>query len=933
MTNFDFLKSDKQFEAIADAAIAAENVLHIDRDSCVLSCRRAMELAVKWMYSVDKALKPPYQDNLVTMINDRDFRDIVGTDIWRRMDFIRKMGNVSAHEDKKITLEQAELCLENLFVFLDFVACCYGKNYTRSSFRKELLELTPQEALGFAGKSDINLEKLMEENKALKEELTARRAEQQQTYVPNPLALSEFGTRKIYIDAMLADAGWQEGKDWLSDFELPGLPGQSEKQVADYVLLGSDNVPLAVIEAKRTIADAAKGRQQAKLYADILEQKYHRRPVIFLTDGFETRITDNIYPERRCAAVYSKGDLKKLFTLQASRTSPIAAAVNKTVAGRGYQEEAVKAVCNAFDSQHRRKALLAMAAGSGKTRTVFALCDVLLKHGWVKNILFLSDKENLVAQAKRSFEKVLPDVSVTNLCEKNKNYTARCVFSSYQAMYEAIDGARGAGGRIYTSGHFDLVICDEAHRSVLNKYRDIFTYFDAFLVGLTATPKDEINKETYEAFEQENGEPTYCYSLSQAVKDGYLVPFEKAETRLGFREQGVAYDELPEDEKQTYEDTFGSENGELSDVGDSSAFNEWIFDGNTVREALRILMTDGLKIDYGNKLGKTIIFAKNRSHAEKICEVFRKEYPQLPGFAAVMDDRTDHGQSALDDFRSPEKLPQIAVSAGMLDTGVDVPGVLNLVFFKKVMSKARFRQMIGRGARPCRNLMDGRDKETFRIFDFCGNFEFFRMNHDAPASGAVSLTGEVFRLKSQLAFKLQDFACQTPELIALRQSLVQDMVKKVRELNRENFAVRQHLKYVETYADSESYELLSCEDTLLMGQELAPLITPDDDDAKTLRFDVLVYAMELARLAGKKYDGAGEDLLKVASAIASVTDVPEITAQSGLLEKIRRTGYAESAGIPELEHIRKSLRGLMKHVPPAAIHYTTNPDDDILLTD
>ncbi len=933
MTNFDFLKSDKQFESFADAAIAAENVLHIDRDSCVLSCRRAMEFAVKWMYSVDKELKMPYQENLVSMINDGDFRDIVGTDIWRRMDFIRKTGNISAHGGKKITPEQAELCLENLFVFLDFVACCYGKNYTQSSFKKELLELTPQEALNFAGKSDVDLEQLMEENKSLKEELTARRAEQQQTYVPKPLELSEFGTRKIFIDTMLADAGWQEGKDWLNEYELPGMPNQSEKGFADYVLFGDDGKPLALIEAKRTCADVAKGRQQAKLYADILEQKYHRRPVIFLTNGFETRITDNIYPERRCAAFYSKRDLEKLFNLQTLRTSLKNVTVNKNIAGRYYQEGAIKAVCDAFDRKNRRKALLVMATGSGKTRTVIALCDILLQHGWIKNILFLADRNSLVTQAKRSFENLLPDLSVTNLCEDKGNYTAHCVFSTYQTMYNVIDAAHDEEGKLFTSGHFDLVICDEAHRSVYNKYRDIFTYFDAPLVGLTATPKDEIDKNTYEVFELENGVPTYGYELSQAVKDGYLVDFMSVETRLKFIEQGIVYDELSDEDKRVYEDTFENENGELPESIGSSAMNEWIFNEDTIKEVLHILMTDGLKIDYGNKLGKTIIFAKNHNHAEKIFEVFNKEYPHLPGFAKVIDNHINYAQSAVDEFSNPKKLPQIAISVDMLDTGIDVPEVLNLVFFKKVMSKAKFWQMIGRGTRLCSNLLDGKDKEKFYIFDFCGNFEFFRMNNGKPTPNMIALQGAIFHLKSQITFKLQDLAYQTPELIALRQSLVEDMVRKVRELNKQNFAVRQHLKYVETYANPENYSLLSYEDTLLMGQELAPLITPDDDDAKALRFDALLYGIELAYLVGKKYAKARTDLFKKVSAIASVANIPEIAAQSDLIEKILHTDYVENAGINEFEHIRESLRDLMKYIPTPKIRYDTNFADEILSVD
>ena len=933
MTNFDFLTSDPQFNTFSSVAVSAEKILHIDPAASILNCRRAMEFAIKWMYSVDGELVMPYQDSLVSLMNAEDFRDIVGADIWRRMDFIRRIGNNAAHTGKKITEEQAALCLENLFVFLDFVAYCYAEHYTEGHFDRSLLTQPAEPpAAPVQETPEVDLDALMAENAALKEQLTARRAEQQQTYVPKPLDLSEYKTRKIYIDTMLTDAGWTEGKDWLNEVELPGMPNKSEVGYADYVLYGDDGRPLAVIEAKRTCVDVSNARQQAKLYADLLEKKYHRRPVIFLTNGFETHIIDNLYPERKCAAIYSKRDLEKLFNLQTMRTSLKNVMVDRNIAGRYYQEGAIKATCDAF-ARSRRKALLVMATGSGKTRTVIALCDVLLQHGWVKNILFLADRNSLVTQAKRSFVNLLPDLSVTNLCEEKDNYTAHCVFSTYQTMYNVIDSVQDEEGKLFTCGHFDLVICDEAHRSVYNKYRDIFNYFDAPLVGLTATPKDEIDKNTYDIFELENGVPTYGYELAQAVKDGYLVDFLSVETKLKFIEQGIVYDELSDEDKQAYEDTFEDENGDLPERIASSALNEWIFNEDTIRQVLNTLMTNGLTIDYGSKLGKTIIFAKNHTHAEKILAVFHKEYPHLPGFAKVIDNYMTYAQSAIDEFSDPKKLPQIAISVDMLDTGIDVPEVLNLVFFKKVMSKAKFWQMIGRGTRLCPGLLDGKDKDKFYIFDFCGNFEFFRMNKGKPTANMIALQGAIFHLKAQIAFKLQDLAYQTADLIDFRKALVENMVRKVRELNRENFAVRQHLKYVELYANPDSYNALTYEDTLMMGQELAPLITPEDDDAKALRFDALMYGIELAYLAGKKYGKARSDLMKKVSAVASVANIPEIMAQSELIDKILHTDYVENAGVNEFEYIRENLRDLMKYIPKTVLRYDTNFDDEILSMD
>lgn len=937
MTNFDFLKLEPKFDSFSDDAISAEKILPIDVKSSAVTCRRAMELAIKWMYSVDTYLNKPWDEKLATLMSTDDFRGIVDPELLARMHFIRKIGNSAAHGDKKITEDAALVCLENLFYFMDFVAYCYADNYTKPNFSRESIGKAESGSVEVAGTSnhsidvEIKLEQLMKENADLREQLTSKREEQQPTYAPKPLEFSEFKTRKIYIDLMLEDAGWIEGKNWINEYEVLGMPNKSGVGFADYVLCGDDGSILAVVEAKKTCVDVAKGRQQAKLYADLIAQRQGCRPVVFLTNGFDMRIIDNQYPERKVAAFYSKRDLEKLFNLQRTRSSLQNIRVDKNIADRYYQEAAIKSVCEGFGKKNRRKTLLVMATGSGKTRTVIALCKVLLEQGWVKNILFLADRTSLVTQAKRNFVNLLPSLSVTNLSEEKDNYAAHCVFSTYQTMMNCIDEVSDNEGKLFTAGHFDLVICDEAHRSIYNKYKEIFNYFDAPLVGLTATPKDEIDKNTYEVFELENGVPTYGYELAQAVKDGYLVDFISVETTLKFIENGIVYDDLSDADKQLYEETFEDEDGVMPENISSSALNEWIFNTDTIREVLNVVMTNGLKVDYGNKIGKTIIFAKNHRQAEKILEVFNKEYPHLNNYAKVIDNYMTYAQSAIDEFSDPSKLPQIAISVDMLDTGIDVPEVLNLVFFKKVMSKAKFWQMIGRGTRVCPELIDGADKKQFYIFDFCRNFEFFRMNKGKAVANKPSLQSALFNLHFDMAYKLQDGQYQTDDLIQYRNELVDYMVGKVGELNRENFAVRQHLRYVDQYAQVSGYQALTYEDTLVVKDELAPLIQPDDDDdIAALRFDALMYGIELACLIGEKHERAKRDVRYRVAGIYEVANIPEIAAQSDLLVKLLHTDYLDNADIHEFEHIRKSLRNLMKYMPRKGRTYDTNFDDEIL---
>lgn len=948
MTNFDFLKKEPKFDDFSEIAISAERILAIDYSASILNCRRAMEFAVKWMYSVDRSLVKPWDDKLVNLIRTEEFRDIVDVNLWNRMDFIRKMGNMAAHEGKKMKREQAELCLENLYIFLDFVAYCYADEYVEGKYNPKLVEQETDAATKVVNNAEIEkalreaehvakererkLEQLLKENTALREELTSRREEQKQTYVPKPLDISEYKTRKIYIDAMLQDAGWQENVNWFNEYEISGMPNKSGVGYADYVLCGDDGRILAIIEAKRTCVDVSKGRQQAKLYADLIEKKQGRRPVVFLTNGFDTRIEDNQYPERKVAAIYSKRDLEKLFNLQCMKSKLRNVSIDKNIVDRYYQEAAIKSVCDAFGEKNRRKALLVMATGSGKTRTVIALCKVLLEHGWVKNILFLADRNSLVTQAKRSFVNLLPEFSVTNLCEEKDNQSAHGVFSTYQTMMHCIDEIHDEEGKLFTCGHFDLVICDEAHRSIYNKYKDIFHYFDAPLVGLTATPKDEVEKNTYDIFELESGVPTYGYELAQAVEDGYLVDFVSIETKLKFLEEGITYDELSSEEKEIYEDTFKDEGGNLPEVIGASALNDWVFNEDTIKEVLHILMSEGRRVDYGNKIGKTIIFAKNHRHAEKIYEIFGREYPNLKNYANVIDNYTNYVQSAIDEFSDPQKLPQIAISVDMLDTGIDVPEVLNLVFFKKVMSKAKFWQMIGRGTRLCPNLLDGKDKDKFYIFDFCGNFEFFRMHAKGKeVPNGITVQGAIFQLEFEIAYKLQALEYQTERLKAFRSLLVQHMAGKVRELNRDNFAVRQHLKYVDIYASESNYTMLTYEDSLNVKSELVPLIEPERDDAKALRFDVLLYGVELAYLEGKKYTRGRRELINKVSSLANISNIPEVQAQETLIHNILHTDYLDTAGVEEFEQIRLALRDLIKYIPRSESWFVEiNFTDEIL---
>ena len=942
MTNFNFLKSDPQFSTFADTAIQAELVLPISPAFTATGSRTALEFAVKWLYSVDNSLEKPYEDKLVTLLNTEDFKGLLPSGLLLKLDYIRKLGNNATHNPGGVTYDQAMLSLENLHSFMSFVAYCYGVDYEETTFNKSLTSETKptvEPVASPAAQPEVDFETLLNENFPKREKLTAKRIHQlKQGYTVKPMDFTEEQTRKAYIDVMLQDAGWQKGKNWIDEYKIDEMPNKSGYGIADYVLFGDDGMPLAVIEAKRTSANVEKGRQQAVLYADFLEKKFGQRPILFLTNGYETRIwSDKYYPERPVSGIYSKRDLEKEFNKMKNRNPLKGVTVKDDISNRYYQKEAIQSVCDAFGERNRRKALLVMATGSGKTRTVISIVDVFERYGWVKNVLFLADRTALVIQAKRSFANLMPNLSLCNLVENKVDISARAVFSTYQTIMNAIDDTRDEkGNRLFTPGHFDLIIVDEAHRSIYNKYKDIFTYFDALLVGLTATPKDEIDKNTYEIFDLESGVPTYGYELAQAVQDGYLVDFVTVESELKFITQGISYDDLTPEEKEEYENTFSDEEGNIPESIDAGALNEWLFNYDTIKKALHLLMDNGQRVDYGTKIGKTIIFAKNHNHAEKILEVWGKEFPDYPAhYCQVIDNKINYPQSIIDKFSDLNQFPQIAISVDMLDTGIDVPEILNLLFFKKVFSRAKFWQMIGRGTRLCPGLIDGEDKKQFYIFDLCGNFAFFRMGSKGREAGTVvTLQERMFNTKAEMVYKLQELTYQTDELKAYRVQLVGDLTTRVKALNRDNFAVKQHLRTIDKFQTEDDFATLTYENTLQIAEHIAPHIPPSQDEISAVRFDMLIYQIELAMLAAKSYKRAKNDLIKKAQALSQFATIPDVAVQSELIEQILHNAYLERAGVIDYENIRIKLRDLIKYIPPdERPRYDTNFTDDVLSTE
>ena len=780
---------------------------------------------------------------------------------------------------------------------------------------------------------------------------------------------SEAETRRVLIDRMLREAGWtvltDEGivkpSKACIEVEVDGMPNVLGMGFADYVLFGADGLPLAVIEAKKTSVSPIVGKHQAELYADCLEKQYGRRPVIYYTNGYETNIIDGLgYPPRRLYAFHTEGDLELLIQKR-SRKDISDFSVKPSITDRHYQKMAIKSVCEWFNGKHRR-GLLVMATGTGKTRVAISTVDVLMRNNWVKNVLFLADRTSLVGQAKKNFAKLLPNTPVAVLSDssdeniiRDKNgevveVNARIVFSTYQTMINCVDTEK----KPFSVGRFDLIIIDEAHRSIFGKFGAIFNYFDSLLLGLTATPRDEVDKSTYDIFEMENGCPNYAYELDDAVADGYLVNYHGFKRGSMILKDGIKYSDLSEEEREQLEQVWDYEetlqelgpgavppeaggNTRGRDIGSEEIF-KYIYNEGTVDNVLQDLMKNGLKVQSGERIGKSIIFAYNHKHAELIVERFHKLYPEYGSdFCALIDNYVTYSQDLIDKFEVRDKDPQVAVSVDMLDTGIDVPDVLNLVFFKPVKSKIKFMQMVGRGTRLSADIYGaGKDKECFYIFDWCRNFEYFEQNPDGKiVQQSMSLTERLFALRAEVAFYLQHQTYQEDEFAkSFHDDLKSTLKGQVATLSDAYISVRNRWAAVCRFKSDDAWVCLTAANVQTLKLDIAPLLPHNTQDENAKKFDVLVLAIELEFVnSGYNANKAVINVCGLAERLMTKASIPQVVAKMGTIKEVLNRTSWENRSLQWLEKVRTELRDLMKFLVGDGGQTFTIDIDDVVTDD
>ena len=949
VSNFGFLRSE--WSHLYEPARRAELAVYADPRASCFYARRALEIAVGWMYANDSSLGRLYDDSLSTLIHAPAFQDLVGMPLFRKAEAIRRLGNTAVHKSAPIQPREAMSSVGELFQVLFWVA----RTYSRGQRPPDRLQFDPNLVIKVKLVQETSLEQMRQQAALLKAkdaELAEARADKdaldaaladvkleleqvkkRNQAQPDTHDYSESQTRDLYIDLLLREAGW-DLTDANREVEVDGMPTTSGKGFVDYVLWGDDGLPLALIEAKRTRVSAQAGQQQAVLYADRLEARYGRRPVIFYSNGYEHWLWDDLaYPPRQVQGFFTKTELELLVQRRTTRKALSSVQISSSIVERYYQHRAIRAICESFDTDRRRKALLVMATGSGKTRTVIALVDVLQRAGWAKRVLFLADRTALVNQAVGAFKAHLPDSAPVNLVT-DKTADGRVFVSTYPSMMNLIDDMTPDGRRRFGAGFFDMIVIDEAHRSVFAKYRGIFDYFDAMLVGLTATPKQEVDRNTYNLFDLQPGVPTDAYTLDEAVKDGFLVPPRPVSVPLRFVRQGIRYDDLTEEEKDEWDALDWGEDTDVPDQVDAQAVNKWLFNADTVDKVLAHLMEHGLKVAGGDRLAKTILFAKNQAHADFIAERFDVNYPHLRGqFARVISYKVEYAQTLIDDFSNPGKDPQLAISVDMLDTGIDIPQVGNLVFFKMVRSKTKFWQMLGRGTRLSPDLLGpGVDKKLFYLFDFCGNLEYFSQDlPESEGSLGVGLSARIFAARVELITVIDavepgdedraggDDDAEPASLAGVRRSVAGILHRDVASMNTDNFLVRPHRRLVEHYASREAWQALTDEQAVELEATVSRLPTgvpAEEEQAK--RFDLIALRLQLGLLqAEPAYARLVEQVRAIAAALEEKTAIPLVNAQMPLIQAMQTDEYWIDITVPMLEVMRRRIRGLVQFIEAA----------------
>jgi type I restriction enzyme R subunit len=930
--NFEFLRS--KWPELSGLGGFAEAYTHPDAPGAIAKLRVYCEQIVEWIHH-DQRLPKPFQANLNDLLINQPFREVVPEVVLSKLHALRMAGNKSIHGNLGDTASAQRLLreafdigrwlhvthaggtVEDCPAFQEPPEGGLAQSTQRKEKREILEHVVAQEARMKELLSDLedtrkkakHAEASAEERRAALE--VALKAKDQLQAV-DPLSFNEAETRVYLIDQMLADQGWDVGKgatetdEVKKEYPVSHQPTESGEGFADYVLFDDNGKPLAVIEAKKTAEDPQKGRTQARHYADGLEKEHGQRPVIFYTNGFDLWIWNDAEgePWRQLYGFYSRDSLQHLIYQRTARKPLSEITPSPQIAGRIYQIEAVRRIVEKF-AEKKRKALVVQATGTGKTRVAVSLCDAMINAGWAKRVLFLCDRRELRRQANGAFKEFLSAEPRTIVSSASAGDTGHRIYlATYPAMMRVFES--------FDVGFFDLIIADESHRSLYNRYRQLFEYFDAHQVGLTATPVSYIARNTFKIFQCEDEDPTVHFSFQDAIESNpaYLVPFVVDTHTTEFLRAGIKYTQMSDEQRRQLE-----EDEELPEEieFEQPQVDKIVYNKDTNRHILRNLMDNGIRVADGSRLGKTIIFARSMKHARLLEELFNEMYPQYGGnfcHAILSDD--SRAESLIDDLKGNGTNPDlaIAISVDMLDTGVDIPELVNLVFAKPVYSYVKFWQMIGRGTRLCSNLFGpGQDKTHFQIFDHWANFERFEEGFQrAEPRRTRSLPEKVFLARLGLA----DAALESQQEEAFDLG-VELLEQDIASLPAKSIPVREKWKQIHAIQQEGCLDEYSAATRATLEQEIAPLMQWIDitRQEEAWKFDRLIANAQVELIRGSsKFNDHRDEIVGLVSSLR--INLSQVRVKLDLIEMVKSSNFRDQVTVSQLENVRKELRGIIQ---------------------
>lgn len=924
--NFEFLRPEN--EILANLGGLSEAVLFIDPGSALTRLRNFAEEVTKTIYKQEALPRLP-QANFYELISGSVFKHCISPTLLNNIHYLRKQGNDTAHGAEG-DLCNAHFALGIAYQLAMYMAIkYYGKK--KDNIPAFIALIDPTEELKLLKKSlssykkelkqkqketDLLLEDLDQERtkhsasipEPAPQDIIKRKNESNQ--VSDSLQWNEAKTRALMIDTMLLQAGWDvKDKNQVGiEVEVDFPDNKSGKGYADYVLWGDNGQPLAVIEAKKSgNENIHAGREQARLYADALERMGYKRPVIFYSNGYETFIWDdaqyNTY--RSIYGFYKKDSLIYLVYQRQYRASDLEQNnPDLKIADRPYQIEAIKKIAHHFQGQ-RRKALIIQATGTGKTRVAIAIAELLLRTSWAKRVLFLCDRKELRIQADDAFKQYLPSEPRCVIGETGTiDQTARVYISTYPGMmnrFAQLD-----------VGFFDLIIADESHRSIYNKYSDLFEYFDSLQIGLTATPVEFTSRNTYKTFDCETSDPTFEFGLDAAINNEppYLSSYKVKDLTTDFLRNGIHYRDLNDKQKQQLEEDLGYEKAQNTTIAGKDIGRK-IFSEDTDRIILENLMNNGIKDSTGSLVGKTIIFAQRQDHAEHLEKLFCKFYPQHGAkVCKVIHNAVPKVDSLIREFKKADNEFRIAISVDMLDTGIDVPEIVNLVFAKPVRSLVKFWQMIGRGTRLCKDLFGaGKDKSEFRIFDHYGNFEFFEEEYkESDDVGSKSLLQTTFEARLELV----QAALKSNDSDAF-DAAVNLISADINDLPDDSIAVKRELRTVHKLQQTDQLKKMDAATIHVLTKTISPLMASRVlRDKHAIQLDRLIAIIQRCMIEKASCFEDGRDQL-VAELDQLAVNIQAVRIKDSVIKKVRSAEFWHNATIETLEEARKELRGIMKY--------------------